>query len=188
MKVALYARVSTREQKVEQQLDSMIEKCKQENWEYEFFQDVISGAKDSRPSLDLMMQRVRANDFQAVMVWKLDRLGRSTLHLIQLVEELKNKDIQFISLTQGIDTQTAQGKFFLGVLAAFAELERELIRERTKSRIDRLKAQGKQLGRPIGARDKGQRRKAGYWIRWAAKKPTPQQIVDLHLQDNKVNK
>lgn len=183
MKVALYARVSTQDQNLDQQTAPCIENCKRNGWSYEVFQEKISGAKDTRPQLDVMLQRVRAGEFGAVMVWKLDRLGRSTIHLIQLVEEFRNRGVQFIALTQGIDTSSAQGKFFLTVLAAFAELERELIKERTKARIERLKKEGKKLGRPSGSKDKGARRKAGYLIRWAGKKPTPQQIAQVREAD-----
>lgn len=183
MKVAIYARVSTADQELEQQIEPLIKHCKDKQWTYDVFKDVISGAKDTRPSLDMMMQRIRLNEFNTVMVWKLDRLGRSTLHLIQLIEEFKNKNVQFIALTQGVDTLTAQGKFFFMIMAAVAELERELIKERTKLRIDRLKAQGKHLGRPKGSKDKDPRRKSGYQLRWAVKKPTPEQIADIRLKE-----
>ena len=105
MKAALYVRVSTVEQSTEQQLNVLIEYCQKQGWEYEAFKDVLSGAKQSRPALDFMMQKVRAGGFDIVLVWKLDRLGRSTLHLMQLVEELNNKHIRFIALTQNIDTE-----------------------------------------------------------------------------------
>jgi len=183
MKTAIYVRVSTHDQTVEQQELPCIDYCKRNSWEYEVFRDVISGAKDTRPNLDLMLQKIREGNFNIVLVWKLDRLGRSTLHLIQLIEEFKNKNVQFIALTQNIDTTTPQGKFFFTILSAFAELERELIKERTKVRIDRLKSQGKHLGRPAGSKDKKVRRKAGYIIRWARKQPTPQQISDLKALD-----
>lgn len=183
MKVAIYARVSTQDQHLEQQLNPCIEECSKRGWEYESFTDKISGAKSSRPELDYMLQRLRKDEFNAVMVWKFDRLGRSTIHLIQLVEEFKNKGIQFIALTQGIDTSTPQGKFFLTIMAGVAELEREMIRERTQARLDMLKAKGKKLGRPKGSKDKGQRRKSGYLIRWAGKELTPLEIVTLKRRD-----
>jgi len=172
MKTAIYCRVSTQDQSLDQQKTACIEYCVRQNWQYEVFEEKISGAKDTRPMLDLMLQRLRQGELNAVVVWKLDRLGRSTLHLIQLIEEFRNKGVQFIAVTQNIDTASPQGKFFLTVLAAFAELERELIKERTKARIDHLKAQGKTLGRPTGSKDNKPRKKSGYWLRWASKQST----------------
>lgn len=183
MKVAIYARVSTQDQQLDQQIEPLIKYCTDKNLDYFVFKEVISGAKDTRPELDRMMQRIRQKEFGAVIVWKLDRLGRSTLHLVQLIEEFKNKGVQFIALTQGVDTLTAQGKFFFMILAAVAELERELIKERTKLRIDRLKAQGKHMGRPKGSKDKDPRRKSGYQLRWALKKPTPEQMAEIRLKE-----
>ena len=178
MKASIYCRVSTQDQSLEQQKHACIDYCTQHNWQYEVFEEKISGAKQSRPEIDKMLQRVRSGEFSSVVVWKLDRLGRSTLHLIQLIEEFRNKNIQFIAVTQNIDTASPQGKFFLTVLAAFAELERELIKERTNARIDHLKAQGKTLGRPTGSKDTKERRKSGYWLRWT-KKSTPTKTQEI---------
>jgi len=165
--VAIYARVSTEDQFLDHQIEPLVEKCVKERWNYEVFSEKISGAKTKRTQLDLMMQAVRAGEFDAVMVYKLDRLGRSTIHIIQLIEEFNKKGIQFIALTQGIDTKTAQGRFFLTILAAFGELERELIGERTKARLDSIRRKGGRLGRPAGSKDKHPRRKSGYYARWA---------------------
>lgn len=169
MKVALYCRVSTQDQSIDQQESILIERCNRENWEYKTFKEKISGAKESRTELDKLMQGVRNKEYKAVMVAKLDRLGRSLKHLIQLIEEFNNKDIQFICLSPEIDTKTAQGRFFFQIIGAVAELERELIRERTKARLDYLKAKGKKLGRPKGSKDKKVRRKSGYYNRWLNK-------------------
>lgn len=170
MRVALYARVSTEDQHLEQQLEPLIEKCTKERWAYKVFAEKVSGAKAKRTELDTMLQAVRDKEFDTVMVYKLDRLGRSTIHIIQLIEEFNKKGIQFIALTQGIDTKSAQGRFFLTIMAAFAELERELISERTKIRLDHIKRTGGTLGRPKGAKDKKPRRKSGYHKRWAGGK------------------
>ena len=148
MKVAIYARVSTEEQNLETQIDHMIDYCKRMGYEYEVFKDVMSGAKDNRPEFNHMMERIRLKEFDILMVWKLDRLGRSLQHLIQILQELEHKGIQFISLSQSIDTTTPQGKFFFHILGAFAEFEKDLISQRTKERLQYLKKQGKKLGRP----------------------------------------
>lgn len=167
MKIAIYCRVSTKDQTIEQQLAPMEERCKANSWEYEIFKDVISGAKESRTDLDRMLQRLRAKEFKGVMVYKLDRLARSLKHLINLVEEFNNKGIQFICLSPEVDTTTANGRFFIQIIGAVAELERELIRERTKAKLEYLKSEGMILGRPKGSKDKNKRRKSGYYLRWS---------------------
>lgn len=168
MKIAIYVRVSTidKGQTLEQQEVPLIEYCKKENWEYEVFKDFASGSKESRPQLDIMMQRIRNKEFDAVMIYRLDRLGRSLKHLLQLVEEFSNKKVRFICLTQNIDTSTAQGMFFFQILGAAAEFERQLLRERIKDKLDYLKSTGKKLGRPVGSKDKKRRNKSGYWLRY----------------------
>src|SRR3989344_6989933 len=167
IRTAIYTRVSTidKGQTLEQQELPLIEYCKKENWEYEVFKDFASGSKESRPELDKMMQRIRNKEFDGVMIYRLDRLGRSLKHLLQLVEEFSNKKIRFICLTQNIDTSTAQGMFFFQILGAAAEFERQLIRERIKDKLDYLKSTGKLLGRPQGSKDKKRRKKGGYYLR-----------------------
>jgi len=167
MKAAVYVRVSTQDQSLEAQKESCIQYCDRMNLAHVIFEEKISGAKASRPELDKMLQKVRAGEFDSVVVHKLDRLGRSTIHLIQLIEEFRNKNVQFISVTQGINTKEAMGRFFLTIMAGIAELEREFIRERTQLRINSLKAKGKKLGRPKGSKDKKVRRKSGYYQRWS---------------------
>ena len=128
--------------------------------------DKISGAKTSRPELDHMLQDMRAGRFEAVVVWKFDRLGRSTSHLLQVLEEMKNKGIRLIATSQNIDTETAMGKFFFTILSGFAEMEREIITERINLGLSRVKKEGKKLGRPVGAKDTKYRKKSGYHLRW----------------------
>jgi len=185
MKAAIYTRVSTidKGQTLEQQELPLIEYCKREGWEHEVFQDHASGSKESRPELDKMMQRLRKREFDSVVIYRLDRLGRSLKHLLQLVEEFRNLKIRFICLTQNIDTSTAQGMFFLQILGAAAEFERQLIRERIKDKLDYIdkqiedkgfyiSKQGSRItgrGRPKGSKDKKVRRKSGYLLRWQNK-------------------
>lgn len=170
MKTALYIRVSTQDQTLEQQKKPLIERCIKEGWGYEVFEEKVSGAKTSRTELDKLMQGIRNKEFNVVMVSKLDRLGRSLKHLIQLIEEFNNKGVQFICLSPEVDTKTAQGRFFIQIIGAVAELERELIRERTKEKLNYLKSKGKKLGRPKGKKDSKVRKKSGYYLRWTKKK------------------
>lgn len=181
MKIALYVRNSTNEerQNPEAQLKPLRERCKREGWEFEVFQEFASGAKESRPELNRMLQQVRAKKFNAVMVWRLDRLGRSLKHLLQLIEEFKKKNVKFFSLTEGFDTTTPQGELFFFIAGAFAQFERKLIQERINAGLSERKAKLKKdgfiisktgqkrtsLGRPKGSKDKKVRRKSGYYLR-----------------------
>jgi len=167
MKAAIYCRVSTADQTNENQLIELRKFCQNNNYEVAAeYSDTISGTKSSRPELDKMLQAMRNKEFEAVIVWKFDRLGRSTSHLLQVVEEMKNKGVRLIATSQNIDTETSQGKFFFTILAGFAEMEREMIVERINLGLTRAKSQGKTLGRPAGSKDKSRRRKSGYLLRW----------------------
>lgn len=166
MRIAIYARVSTEDQSLEQQIEPCVRRCEADQHKYLVFEEKISGAKETRPQLDIMLQAVRKKEFDAVMVYKLDRLGRSTRHLLQILAELKNKNVAFISLTEGFDTNSPMGRFGLSIMAALAQMERELISERTKAKLAYIKSQGRHIGRPFGAKDKKPRRKAGYYQRW----------------------
>ena len=106
----------------------------------------ISGAQAHRPGLDALLANLCPGD--TLVVWKLDRLGRSTLHLFQILSELRQRDIDFVSLTQGIDTTTAIGRMLYGQLAVFAEFEREQISDRTKAGMAAAKKRGVHVGRP----------------------------------------
>ena len=167
-KCAIYCRVSTQEQTVEQQLVNCRKYCDFQQWSYDEYADIgVSGSKTSRTELDRMLQRMRQGEYQAIVVWKLDRLGRSTIHLLQLLEEFRNKDITLAVTTMGLNTAKPEGRFFFTVIGAFAELEREFIKQRVQASIDTKRANGIKLGRPKGSKDKGSRRKSGYYMRFA---------------------
>jgi len=166
MKAAIYCRVSTEGQTAVNQEMRLKEWARVQGYDIDVFTEVASGASQARTELDRMMAGVRAGAYGCVAVWKLDRLGRSLQHLLQLIEEFRNKDIQFVSLTENIDTQSANGRLMLHIFGALAEFERELIRERTNAGLTRAKKQGKRLGRPPGSKDRVKRRRSGYWLRW----------------------
>ena len=169
LKAALYARVSTSDQHNENQLLELRRFC--QNNDYEIigeFADVISGVKDTRPQLDKLMQAARQKEFDCVICYKFDRMGRSTRHLLQILEELRNKGIRIIATSQNIDTESSAGKLFFTIIAGFAEMEREMMIERVNLSVKRAKSQGKIWGRPKGAKDKNHngRRRLGYLARW----------------------
>ena len=135
-----YARVSTQDQNLELQLDALTKAgCKK------IFEDKMSGSRAKRPGLTQALDRLREGD--TLVVWKLDRLGRSVKNLVDLVSELHKQDAQFQSLTDSIDTRTPSGRFFFHVMASLAEMERELMIERTRAGL----AAARQAGR-IGGR------------------------------------
>lgn len=138
-----YARVSTRDQKADLQVDAL----KQAGCE-RIYQDIASGAKSARPELDKLLANVRAGD--AVVIWKLDRLGRSLKHLVELVGELAERKVGLQSLNDPIDTTHAQGRLVFNLFASLAEFERELIRERTQAGLSAARARGRIGGRPKG--------------------------------------
>ncbi len=138
-----YARVSTKDQN----LDLQIEALKKAGCE-RIFQEKISGATKERPQLDAMISQLREGD--TIVVWKLDRLGRSLKNIIDLVLDFNEKKVIVKGLTDGVDTSTTNGRLFLNIMASLAEYERELIRERTNAGLNAAKARGRMGGRPKG--------------------------------------
>ncbi len=137
-----YARVSTEDQKLNLQLDALKKAgCNK------IFKEKISAAKE-RPELEKMISLLQKGD--RVVVWKLDRLGRSLRHLIDLVKSFEEKRVKFISLQDNINTQTAQGRFIFNLFASLAEFERDIIRERTHAGLSAARARGRKGGRPKG--------------------------------------
>jgi DNA invertase Pin-like site-specific DNA recombinase len=167
MKAGLYVRVSTADQTTLNQELELKKYCEREGIEvYRIYKDEgISGIKTTRPELDCMLQDMRNKLFDCVIVWKFDRLGRSTQHLLQVLEEMKNKQIRLIATSQNIDTSTYMGKFFFTILSGFAEMEREMITERIKLGLERRRKQGLSVGRQKGAKDKSKRKRLGYFQR-----------------------
>jgi len=135
-----YARVSTEDQSLDLQLDALRQAgCEQ------VYTDKTSAAKTLRPGLSEAWSHLRQGD--VLVVWKLDRLGRSVKRLVDLVGELADKGVQFRSLTDGIDTTTPNGRFFFHMMASLAQMERELIAERTKAGLDAARRRGRVIGR-----------------------------------------
>lgn len=135
-----YARISTSDQNLELQLSALKKVgCAK------LYQDYLSGAKNNRPGLQLALEVLREGD--TLVVWKLDRLGRTVKGLIDLVNQLHQKGIHFTSITDNVDTSTPSGRFFFHIMASLAQMERELIAERTKAGLAAAKAKGRVGGR-----------------------------------------
>ena len=135
-----YSRVSTEDQKLDLQVDALKSAVCEK-----FFSDQVSGASKLRPGLEEALAYLKPGD--TLVVWKLDRLGRTVKGLVDLVQTLQDKGIQFRSLTDGIDTSTTAGRFFFHVMAALAQMERELVHERTKAGLSAARARGRKGGR-----------------------------------------
>jgi len=138
-----YARVSTREQSFDLQVDALHKAgCEK------VLQEVVSGAKAERPVLDAVLADLRPGD--VLVIWKLDRLGRSLRHLVELAGTLMERDVGLRSLNDPIDTTTPQGRLAFNLFASLAEFERDLIRERTQAGLTAARARGRLGGRPKG--------------------------------------
>jgi putative DNA-invertase from lambdoid prophage Rac len=166
MRVAIYARVSTTDQSCDLQLRELRQYVTHRSWIVadEYVDTGWSGGSASRPELDRLLNDARIRRVDAVVVWKLDRWGRSVAASVKSIQELVSLGVRFIAITQNIDTDDSNpmARFLLHILAAFAELERELIRERVTAGVRAAKARGKSLGRPkrIFRRDEAMRLRA----------------------------
>lgn len=135
-----YVRVSTVAQTLDQQQAALVAAGVTKT-----FSDTMSGAKDDRPGLSALLEYVRDGD--TVVVWKLDRLGRNTLHILETVKALTDRGVTLVSTTDGIDSSTAAGRMMIGVLGSLAEYERELVKERTALKRAMSLANGTKFGR-----------------------------------------
>ena len=148
--VAIYARVSTREQSCAMQLRDLRTYCSARGWLVyrEYIDAGESGANDSRPELNALMNDAHKRQFGTVVVWRFDRFARNTSHLLRALEEFRALDVQFISYSEAVDTTTPLGQALFTIVGAVAQLERDLIRERVCAGIRNARESGKQLGRP----------------------------------------
>jgi len=150
-KVALYARVSTlNNQDPEMQLAELREYAGRRGWQIveEFTDQGVSGCKESRPALNRLMSDACRRRFDAVLVWKIDRFGRSLKHLVNALAELAALGVAFISLRDNLDLSTPSGRLMFQIIGAMAEFERALIQERVRAGIRNARAKGRHLGRP----------------------------------------
>lgn len=151
-RAAIYARVSTvnNGQDPTVQTRELREFCERRGWRFagEYVDEGISGSNDNRPELNKLMADAHRRRFDAVVVWRFDRFARSVSHLLRALETFKSLGVEFVSLSEQVDTSTPTGKMVFTVLGAVAELERSLIAERVKAGLRNARAKGKHLGRP----------------------------------------
>jgi DNA invertase Pin-like site-specific DNA recombinase len=151
-RVAIYARVSTTNhgQDASLQTRELRQFAEARGWQLagEYVDAGVSGAKDSRPELNRLMLDAKRRRFDVVLVWKLDRFGRSLRHLVNALAEFESLGVAFVSLSDNLDLSTASGRLMFNIIGAMAEFERALIQERVKAGIRNARAKGKRLGRP----------------------------------------
>jgi DNA invertase Pin-like site-specific DNA recombinase len=149
-RVAIYTRVSTPDQSLEGQEHELIEYTERRGWAISnIYRDKISGVKDSRPELNRLLQDAVRGEFSRLVVWRIDRLGRSVKHLLEILDTLNRLDIKFVSVTEAIDTSTPTGMMIFTVLGAVASFERSILVERIRLGISNAKRRGVRLGRPV---------------------------------------
>jgi len=147
MKVAIYLRVSTTDQNLENQKLPLIQYCERMEWDYEIFEEKESTRK-SRPVQWELYNQLLKKKFDGLLIYKFDRWARSTKELIEHMERLIDKDIKIYSYSENIDLGSSMGRAMLTIISAFAQLERDIKREKTIAGLNRERAQGKKLGRP----------------------------------------
>jgi DNA invertase Pin-like site-specific DNA recombinase len=150
MRVAVYGRVSTAEQNAAMQIEELRAYCIRRQWEIveEFIDSGVSGSKESRPALNRLLADAKRRRFDTVLVYRYDRFARSLRQLVNALAEFDALGIHFVSLNEGVDTSTPNGRLVFGIFASIAEFERELIRGRVRSGLAAARAKGKRLGRP----------------------------------------
>ncbi|KKL94752.1 hypothetical protein LCGC14_1861520 [marine sediment metagenome] len=171
MKVAIYCRVSRTDQNLANQVNPLTEYCKRMGYEFEIFTEKESTRK-TRPVQWGLYNRLLRKEFDGLIIYKFDRWARSTKELIEHMERLVEKGVLVYSYTENLDLNSSMGKAMLTIISAFAQLERDIIRERTMAGLDRARAQGKKLGRPR----KGKERP----------KPPIDKVAELYLKGHSI--
>lgn len=173
-----YARISTREQSLQLQIDALeAAGCEK------IYQEIASGSRTDRPILDELMRNIRKDD--TLVVWKLDRLGRNLKHLLQIIEDLMKKEIGFVSLNDPIDTTTINGKLMFHVIASFTEFERSIITERVNAGLKSARARGIKGGRKAGLSDDAKQKAKIAEVLYNSSKDLPINAITSQLKISK---
>ncbi|MBK7968556.1 MAG: recombinase family protein [Bacteroidetes bacterium] len=169
-KIAMYARTSTTKQYNENQILVLKEYALKNGFEYDLYEEQESSRK-TRPVKQELLRKLRAKEYDTCVIVSLSRWPRSSVELLIELQELADKGVNFVSIKDNLDFSSATGRLQIAILSAFSAFERELISERTKMGLERVRAQGmKQLGRPKGSSDKRPRKKSGYYLKEANKR------------------
>lgn len=175
-KYALYARVSTKDQHPENQKKALVKHAEEQGWDYDYYEEMETTRKTRPVKYDLYQNKLLKKKYKGVLVWRLDRWARGMQELVSEIPVLYQRGVNFVSMRENIDLSSANGKMQFHMFCAFAEFERDLISERTKEAfyIDadgktRSVKSNKRVGRPKGSKDKKDRKKTGYYLRYAKK-------------------
>ena len=179
-KVALYCRVSTQNQTTENQKIRLLQYATDNKLKYDLYDEVESTRK-TRPIKQAVLSKLRSGEYSTVIVFKLDRWARSSRELLLEIQELVDKGIGFISVSDNLDFTSSVGRLHFHILSAFSEFERSLISERTKEGLMRARSQNKQLGRPKGSKDSKPRPKSGYMLREVRKRKKVDEVKNIYL-------
>jgi DNA invertase Pin-like site-specific DNA recombinase len=179
-KVALYCRVSTQNQTTENQKIRLLQYATDNKLKYDLYDEVESTRK-TRPIKQAVLSKLRSGEYSAVIVFKLDRWARSSRELLLEIQELVDKGVGFISVSDNLDFTSSVGRLHFQILSAFSEFERSLISERTKEGLIRARSQNKQLGRPKGSKDSKPRPKSGYMLREVNKRKKVDEQKNIYL-------
>ena len=161
MKVAIYCKISAQDERPERQRADLEAYAKRMGYEYEVFEEKDS-SRGGRPIKQALLKRLRAKEFDGLVIWKLDRWAKNLTELIPEIKELLSKQLFFISLKDGVDLSGENARQAFHLVSALAEFERASVRERVILGLERAKRAGKKLGRPFGARDRNSRQKRDY--------------------------
>lgn len=179
-KIALYCRVSKHSQTTENQKIRLLQYATDNKLKYDLYDEVESTRK-TRPIKQAVLSKLRSGEYSAVIVFKLDRWARSSRELLLEIQELVDKGIGFISVSDNLDFTSSVGRLHFQILSAFSEFERSLISERTKEGLIRARSQNKQLGRPKGSKDSKPRPKSGYMLREVSKRKKVDEQNNIYL-------
>jgi DNA invertase Pin-like site-specific DNA recombinase len=170
LRVAIYCRVSTDQQELEQQIQKCIDYCNLKDWtHYDVFREIKSSVKE-RPVFKEVLKKCRQHQYSHLVVFRIDRTWRRSRDFIMDFDSLQSNGITIVSVMEGLDQSTAIGKAMMTIIVVLAELERNFISEATKQRLEALKNLGRKLGRPKGSKDKVKRSNTGYLLREAKKR------------------
>lgn len=173
MKACIYARVSTEKQELDHQIAACRRFCEFKEFpvtDEDIFAEIGSGKSFKRPRLLEMIRRLRKREYDVVVCFRFDRLGRNMREVVMFFDEMEAKGLQVFSVNENLDVSTPIGRAMRDIILRLAQLERENIAEATSQRLQAMKAAGKHIGRPKGSKDKKPRRKSGYHARWSRKK------------------
>ena len=161
MKVAIYCKTSIQDEHPERQHADLETYAKRMGYEYEVFEEKET-SRGTRPIKQALLKRLRAKEFDGLVIWKLDRWAKNLSELIPEIKALLNRQLLFISLKDGVDLSGENARQAFHIVSALAEFERASVRERVKLGLERAKRAGKKLGRPFGSIDRNGRQKRGY--------------------------